>query len=138
MGNKTRFREHDRIRFEITSAKSGHLNIFIAYKDSYKLFMKNQKIKSNKLYAFPNDFVTGKHLISKKPFGETKIYALLSQTPLSIKEHLSKREDDLSLTNYLRKGVMVMAKREDKKEQNKEVIRDADILSVGRVEFEVY
>lgn len=137
MGNKTRFREHDRVRFEITSAKSGYLNIFIAYKDSYKLFMKNQKIKSNKLYAFPNDFVTGKHLIAKRPFGETKIYALLSRTPLEIKEYLLKRENDLSLTNYLRKGVMVVAKREDKKEQSKDVVRDADILSVGRVVFEV-
>ena len=138
MGNKTKFREHDRVRFEITSAKSGYLNIFIAYKDSYRLFMKNQKIEQNKLYTFPSDFMTGKHLVAKRPFGETKIYALLSRTPLKIKESLSKTEDDLSLTNYLRKGVMVVAKVKQQKSKTKEVAKEADILGIGRVEFEVY
>ncbi len=129
IGGKTIFKEHDRIRFEITSTKNGYLNIFIAYKDSYKLFMKNQKIKADKLYTFPTDFMTNKYLIAKRPFGETKIYALLSKTPLSIKRNLSKKEDDLSLTNYFRKGIMIKAKKQDKK---------ANILSIGQIKFKVF
>jgi len=138
LGGKTHFKEKDRVRFELTSTKSGYLNIFIAYGDSYRLFMKNQKIEEGKLYAFPNDFMAGKHLVAKRPLGTTKIYALLSRKPLSIKEYLSKKENDLSLTNYLRKGVMVVAKREKEGTKHKSVIeKEADILSVGRVVFEV-
>ena len=138
LGGKTRFREHDRIRLEITSSISGYLNIFIAYKDSYRLFMKNQKIKGGKLYAFPNDFMVGKHLVAKRPFGITKIYTLLSRKPLSIKGYLSKRENDLDLTNYLRKGVMVVAKREKEGTKYRNIIEnEANILGISKIEFEV-
>jgi len=138
LGGKKSFREHDRVRFEITSTKSGYLNIFIAYQDSYRLFLKNREIKADKLYAFPNDFMMKKHLIAKRPFGVTKIYALLSQKPLSIKEYLSKQDNDLSLTNSLRKGVMVVAKRQTKRGEPKEVEQSANILGIGRIEFEVF
>ena len=139
LGGKTDFKERDRVRFELTSTKSGYLNIFIAYGDSYRLFMKNQKIREGKLYAFPHDFMAGKHLVAKRPLGTTKIYALLSRKPLSIKGYLSKKENDLDLTNYLRKGVMVVAKRQTDGMKYKSVIeKEADILSIGRIEFEVF
>ncbi len=138
LGGKNSFREHDRVRFEITSTKSGYLNIFIAYKDSYRLFMKNRKIRDGKLYAFPNDFMVGKHLVAKRPFGATKIYALLSRKPLSIKGYLSKRENDLDLTNYLRKGVMVVGKREKEGTKYRNIIeKEANILGISKIEFEV-
>ena len=137
MGNKTEFRINDRVRFEITSNKSGYLNIFIAYKDSYRLFMKNKRIEANKLYAFPNDFMTRKHLVAKRPLGETKIYTLLSRKPLKIKEYLSKKENDLNLTNYIRKGIMIIAKREQKKSKSKKIVKKANILSINKVIFEV-
>ena len=43
-----------------------------------------------------------------------------------------KGGEDLSLTNRFRKGVMVTYGSRDK------VVKEADILEVGRVEFEVF
>ena len=137
INNKIDYREHERVRFELKSSMSGYLNIFIAYQDNYKLFMKNRKIHASKLYSFPNDFFKRKHLIAKKPYGMTKIYAILSRTPLDIEKYLSnssldKDEEDLSLTNHLRRGVMI------EYDDRGEVVEEAEILGIGRVWFEVF
>ena len=135
--NKKTYRKHERVRFRLKFFTNGYLNIFIAYQDSYRLFMKNRKIRASKQYSFPNSFFVHKHLIAKEPYGTTKIYAILSRKPLDIESYLSnnsldKGGEDLSLTNRFRKGVMVTYGSGGK------VVKEADILEVGRVEFEVF
>jgi len=135
--NKHSYRENERIRFKLKSSKKGYLSIFIAYKNSYKLFMKNQKINALETYRFPHDFYWQKHLIAKKPYGTTKIYTILSRKPLDIERYLSnssldKGIEDLSLTNQFRKGVMVSYGSGGK------VLKKADILEIGKVELEVF
>jgi len=129
--NKSSYRENERIRFKLKSSQKGYLSIFIAYKNSYKLFMKNQKINALETYKFPHDFFWQKHLIAKKPYGTTKIYAILSRKPLNLKDYLSKDREDLGLTNQFRKGVMVSYGSGGK------VLKKADILEIGKVELEV-
>lgn len=135
--NKKVYREHERVRFKINSSFGGYLSIFIAYQDSYRLFMTNQKIEASKQYSFPNSFFARKHLVAKKPYGTTKIYAILSRIPLNIESYLSnnsldKVREDLSLVNRFRKGVMMTYNNKGKPQ------REAEILGIGGVEFEVW
>jgi hypothetical protein len=135
--DKDKYRDEDMVTFEITSKKSGYLNIFIAYRDSYKLFLKNRKIDKRRLYTFPNDFFKNQYLEAKKSKGKTNIYAILSQKPISIEKFInSQKGDNLKLTNHFRKELTPYKIKVGSKKK-KIIEKEANILGLDKVSFDV-
>ena len=130
--------KHNRpIRFDITSKKTGYLNVFIAYKNTYRLYKKNKHINSNHTYTFPDDFLSSQHLIAKKSYGTTKIYAILSKKKVNIKNYLSDiKKNNFALINSFRKELISSEEYRTQKNE-KRVRRINNIISVGRVTFDV-
>ena len=132
------YKNGDRVSFEIESKKSGYLNIFIAYRDSYKLFLKNRKISKNRLYTFPHDLLTGQYLEALTSKGKTNIYGVLSQKPLLIEQFIrGQKGDNLALTNHFRKELMPYKEWQRDKKRQKIVERSANILGINKVWFNV-
>jgi len=136
--DKRSYRDEDIVYFEMTSKKSGYINIFITYKDSYKLFLKNRKIYKNRPYLFPNDFLKGTHLIAKRSKGKTNIYVILSQKPISIDRFIkSQKGDNLALTNHFRKELMPHKEYVIMNKKKKIVEKSANIFGLEKGSFYV-
>jgi len=137
----------DSVSIRFTSKKRGVLNVLIAYKNSYKLFMKNRPIRAGKEYTFPDDFFDTKYLIAQKPYGLTKIYFILSKKPWEIEKHIrdlgDNKRNDLSLSNAFSKELIptieyeINQKKKKIKEQRKVVRVKPNILTISKVEFNV-
>jgi len=138
------------VSFTLKSRKKGYLNVLIAYKDRYELFMKNRKIKAHKEYTFPDDFLFVKNKIryleTKKPYGLTKVYMILSKKPWDIETNIrnlgQNKSDDLALSNALTKELIPSIEYElnqkmQKLKKQKIVKLKPNILTIAKVEFNV-
>ena len=133
-----------KIVFEIISKKRGYLNVFVAYRDSYHVFMKNELVEKKDNNTYPTDFHKAQHLIAEKSQGLTKIYVVLSKKPIDIDKYLkAEKNNNLGLTNYFRKELMPSKEykeqiKKNKIQKNREVKEiKGNILSISKVEFNV-
>ena len=142
----TKFKLRQSISFNLKSKKKGYLNVLISYQNSYKLFMKNKKIKAHKNYAFPDDFFDNKSLRAKKPLGITKVYTILSERPWDIESNIrslgQNKNDDLALSNAFTKeltsSIEYAVNQKIKKLKEQKIVRvKPNILTISKVEFNV-
>lgn len=140
------FKLNKTISFILKSKKSGYINVLIAYRDSYKLFMKNRKIgvyREGKI--FPDDFLSVnnrvKYLVTKKPYGLTKVYIILSKKPWDIESNIKNlgknKRDDLSLSHALTKELIPSIEYDIAQKKGKIIKIKPNILSIAKVEFNV-
>ena len=141
---KNSYVDKHRISFEVTPKRRGYLNIFIAYQDSYRVFIKNKLIQRGINYTYPEDFYKSERLIAEKSHGKTKIYAILSKKRIKLKKYLNaSKSKNLNITNYFRKELIpsqVFREKKKKKQLNEEreiVEIEANILGISKVEFNV-
>jgi hypothetical protein len=144
--SQKRFTLYQNVNFTLKSKKKGYINVLIAYKDSYKLFLKNRPIKVNKEYNFPKDFLD-KSLETAKPFGLTKVYTILSAKPWEIESNIrnlgSDKTDDMALSRALSKELIpsieyAINQKMKKLNKPKKVVKvKPNILTISKVDFDV-
>ena len=148
---QNKFTLDEPVSFILKSKKSGYINVLIAYKDRYKLFMKNRKIKADrKGKMFPDNFLfVGdkiQRLVTKKPYGLTKVYVILSKKPWDIESNIRNlgqdKTDDLALSHALTKELIPSIEydinQKKKKLKEKKVVQvKPNILGITKVEFNV-
>ena len=137
---------YQNVYFDINSKKKGYINVLIAYKNSYKLFMKNRPISANKTYPFPTSFLK-QSLETAKPFGLTKVYTILSTKPWDIERNIRNlgvdKTDDMALSRALSKELIpsieydINQKMKKLKEKKRVVKVKPNILTISKVEFNV-
>lgn len=143
---KRLYKLNHRVSFTLKSRVAGYLTIFIAYQDSYTLFMENKKIKRDKNYIFPNDFSPKDSSIeislrATEPLGVTKVYTILSKKPLELASHIEKiKSNDLALVHSFSKELMPSIEYEAMQKKQIRPIQKVrekkpNIKAISKVEF---
>lgn len=127
------------VSFEFLSKKEGYLNVLLVYKDSYKLFMNNRKIKAKKNYVFPDDFYEHKTLRAIRPLGKTKVFFILSREPWDIEKNIrTLKSDDLDFVHSLSNELMPRIGYEKFRTRDMLVVKklkEPNLLTVSKIEF---
>ena len=142
LNNKKIYYNRESVSIKFTSTQQGYLNVLVARKDKYKLFTEKAiKIRANKKYIFPESFYPNKPLRAVAPFGETKVYLILSRQPWNIgKEITSLKSNDLYSNYNFTKELVPSAEfhyNQKKKRQEFKRFIHSNILGISRVVFDV-